>query len=397
MAGLESRPPVAAPAARPTVAPLPVARYEFEPASDRLATEPVGSGSPMPSTEDLFADLALPTRSSATRKPPAADEPVPPRAPTPPAPPRVQPPRQPEPARAQSSPARAEAPPSRPRVPARPVEVAPAPASVAPMPDSDADPNEGRPRRSLAPLLIGIAAFLAGIVVAVVVVMRIGALGGKTGARNPQEVVAPVSNSPSAPAEAPPRVQVEVAPQVIHAPVAVVKPAPRPKPRTRPRNPDEGAALNSPSTTVIPTRVIHSEEVVPSKPTESAPAPPAPPPAAELGVLCGLVKDSDGHPVARAQVMMADVGVVVLTDRAGHFCLTAPAGERTLSVVALGFTPSRRLVTLAKRTAELRPRASPLRSPDSRLKCRCRGPITLDEWQGCGSRDPRAVSGHRHQ
>jgi len=52
-------------------------------------------------------------------------------------------------------------------------------------------------------------------------------------------------------------------------------------------------------------------------------------------------------------VMMADVGVVVLTDRAGRFCLTAPAGERTLSVVALGFSPARRLVSLGKRTAEL--------------------------------------------
>jgi hypothetical protein len=69
--------------------------------------------------------------------------------------------------------------------------------------------------------------------------------------------------------------------------------------------------------------------------------------------LCGLVSDTDGHPVAGAQVMMADVGVVVLTDRAGRFCLTAPAGARTLSVVALGFTPSRRLVSLEKHTPEL--------------------------------------------
>jgi hypothetical protein len=65
------------------------------------------------------------------------------------------------------------------------------------------------------------------------------------------------------------------------------------------------------------------------------------------------VLDTDGHPVARAQVMMADVGVVVLTDRAGRFCLAAPAGARTLSVVALGFTSQRRLVTLGKSTPEL--------------------------------------------
>jgi len=101
---------------------------------------------------------------------------------------------------------------------------------------------------------------------------------------------------------------------------------------------------------VIPVQVIHSET------TASAPAAPptaAPTAPAELGILCGTVLDSDGRAVARAQVMMADVGVVVLTDRAGRFCLTAPAGERTLSVVALGFSPARRLVSLGKRTPEI--------------------------------------------
>jgi len=65
------------------------------------------------------------------------------------------------------------------------------------------------------------------------------------------------------------------------------------------------------------------------------------------------VIDPDRHPIVRAQVMMADVRVVALTDRSGRFCLTAPAGQRTLSVMALGFTSSRRVVTMGKRTAEL--------------------------------------------
>jgi hypothetical protein len=112
--------------------------------------------------------------------------------------------------------------------------------------------------------------------------------------------------------------------------------------------------LNVPSTTLVPVRVIHTETVAPANPPPApAPAPAVTAPAADLGVLCGTVLDTDSHPVARAQVMMADVGVVVLTDRAGHFCLTAPVGTRTLSVVALGFTSVRRLVTLGKRTPEL--------------------------------------------
>jgi hypothetical protein len=150
-----------------------------------------------------------------------------------------------------------------------------------------------------------------------------------------------------------------VPPVVIPARIAGAPPS---KPPARARQhptvtaPDsaDNAALNAPGTTLIPVHVIRTETVAASPPrpeSAAAPAPPAPP--AELGVLCGLVLDTDGHPVARAQVMMADVGVVVLTDRAGRFCLTAPVGERTLSVVALGFTTARRLVTLGKRTPEL--------------------------------------------
>jgi hypothetical protein len=148
-----------------------------------------------------------------------------------------------------------------------------------------------------------------------------------------------------------------VLPESVHAgtpaPTKAKPRAPRHTPAAAP-SAEDGAALNAPSTTVIPVHVIHTETVVPASPPPApAPAPATPAARAELGVLCGTVLDTDSHPVARAQVMMADVGVVVLTDRTGHFCLTAPAGERTLSVVALGFTSMRRLVSLGKSTPEL--------------------------------------------
>jgi len=73
----------------------------------------------------------------------------------------------------------------------------------------------------------------------------------------------------------------------------------------------------------------------------------------DLGLLCGTVRDDEKRPIAGARVMMADVGVVVVTDRVGRFCLTAPRGTRTLSVIALGFSTCRQTVSVGRRTGEL--------------------------------------------
>jgi hypothetical protein len=73
----------------------------------------------------------------------------------------------------------------------------------------------------------------------------------------------------------------------------------------------------------------------------------------DLGLLCGTVRDDEKRPIAGARVMMADVGVVVVTDRVGRFCLTAPRGTRTLSVIALGFSTYRQTVSVGRRTGEL--------------------------------------------
>ena len=73
----------------------------------------------------------------------------------------------------------------------------------------------------------------------------------------------------------------------------------------------------------------------------------------DLGLLCGTVLDEQKRPVAGARVMMPDVGVVVVTDRVGRFCLTSPRGKRSLSVVALGYGIQRQYVIVGRRTSEL--------------------------------------------
>jgi len=157
--------------------------------------------------------------------------------------------------------------------------------------------------------------------------------------------------------------------QVTVRPASAPGPAPAPSEDAPPRD-----TLASPKAADSPAQEAPAGE---TEPDPTAPAPrarakpaasstgdrpvrapgvlgPAPAPAGvELGVLCGTVRDSEGRPVTRAQVMMADAGLVVLTDRSGRFCLTVPTGERTLSVVALGFTSERLLIIVSKRTPEL--------------------------------------------
>jgi len=82
----------------------------------------------------------------------------------------------------------------------------------------------------------------------------------------------------------------------------------------------------------------------------AAPSPRAPVAAPESGILCGQVRDQSGTPVVGAQVLLADLHV---GDRRGRFCISAPVGTRTLSLIALGFTTQRRSVTIERRTAEV--------------------------------------------
>jgi hypothetical protein len=88
------------------------------------------------------------------------------------------------------------------------------------------------------------------------------------------------------------------------------------------------------------------------------PAPSRPEPAATdeatWPLLCGQVVDSAGNPVVGARVLVADLDVDARTDKRGRFCFSAPPGERTVSVVAMGFAPWREVVSLVGQTLELR-------------------------------------------
>ncbi len=130
-----------------------------------------------------------------------------------------------------------------------------------------------------------------------------------------------------------------------------------------PAAPPEGAGV----TVRKPTRALPMQALqgVPRDTRAAAPAPAAPTPAraksgalqlqAETarGLLCGSVVDDQGRAVAGAQVVLADLGLSVSTDRGGRFCMTAPAGMRTVSVMAVGFQQLRRTVKVDVQTPEL--------------------------------------------
>lgn len=99
---------------------------------------------------------------------------------------------------------------------------------------------------------------------------------------------------------------------------------------------------------------VPTEKLTPAPAQRStlAPAPAAPPALTSLERrdqaaalrLCGEVRDPAGRAVVGAQVALADLGHVTATDETGRFCLDAPPGPHTLSVLAVGYTPDRRTV-----------------------------------------------------
>ena len=66
---------------------------------------------------------------------------------------------------------------------------------------------------------------------------------------------------------------------------------------------------------------------------------------AALASLCGEVRDPAGRPVANASIVLPETGATTSTDARGRFCIAAPAGDRTLSVLAVGFEPARQTVS----------------------------------------------------
>lgn len=186
----------------------------------------------------------------------------------------------------------------------------------------------------------------------------------------PAPTAAPVATSPEPAAES---TATAAATRVAAGPprAAAVEPpspepvaAPAPVRTATPARPKRSESTSRPPAVKAPAPTGSSAERLPARQTPSTTLPGTrrivttttvtpPPPPAESGMVCGEVRDRDGNPVASAQVMMSDVGVVVLTDRAGRFCMSVPVGERTLSVLAMGFLPKHRPLSVQKRTPEL--------------------------------------------
>ena len=107
------------------------------------------------------------------------------------------------------------------------------------------------------------------------------------------------------------------------------------------------AALQSQPTTPPPTNrlaKIKQSQVQSVSPMHSAPQSARDQAVAQQVRLCGTVRDSEGRPIPNAQVGFADASTGVTTDANGTWCLETAPGERTLSVMAVGFRESRHTI-----------------------------------------------------
>jgi anti-sigma factor RsiW len=85
-----------------------------------------------------------------------------------------------------------------------------------------------------------------------------------------------------------------------------------------------------------------------AEPRALAPEPRAPAPAGTAAAdrataattrICGEVRDGAGRAIPSASVTLVTAGRGASTDAGGRFCIDAPPGEHTLTVMAIGFTP----------------------------------------------------------
>jgi hypothetical protein len=69
--------------------------------------------------------------------------------------------------------------------------------------------------------------------------------------------------------------------------------------------------------------------------------------------MCGVVRDANGDPVARAQVLVTGLTLGAITSESGTFCLTVPSGAHELRVSALGHAAGTHAVTVAPGMGEV--------------------------------------------
>lgn len=75
---------------------------------------------------------------------------------------------------------------------------------------------------------------------------------------------------------------------------------------------------------------------------------------ADWPLLCGVVVDANGTPVAGARITVTEIAFSMRTDAKGRFCLSAPAGTQHLLVEAAGFAQTREAVQIRAGQPELR-------------------------------------------
>jgi carboxypeptidase family protein/putative zinc finger protein len=228
-----------------------------------------------------------------------------------------------------------------PSVPAQePVLAPPLAATSPPDPPARDGTRAARPPRDMAPQLVSAAlgvllvATVAGIIVLLGRPQRTGEAppfevrhAGGPSQTDRRSTRAAESRSAPAASDAPSSPSASSAPAVVESPA---------------RSP-AGPAAAAPADTAPPAAAVRKP------PGRAAVAPPRP----AMGLLCGEVTDEDGVPVAGARILLADMEVGVVTDRRGRFCVSAPRGDRTVSVVALGFATYRLLLTMDGQTASL--------------------------------------------
>jgi len=176
----------------------------------------------------------------------------------------------------------------------------------------------------------------------------------------PRVVKVPRPAAPSGTALAAPRTEREPAREPARREATAARPEPGPsRPTPAARTPEPAI----PAPAVRTPEPVRPQPGPPTTPAQARPDPPAPAtmPAAEPEVdtgaswplLCGQVVDETGAPVVGARVTLADLDLGARTDRRGRFCIAAPPGDRTLSVVAAGFAAHRRVVSLGAENLEV--------------------------------------------
>jgi hypothetical protein len=84
------------------------------------------------------------------------------------------------------------------------------------------------------------------------------------------------------------------------------------------------------------------------------PETPASAESARWPLVCGEILDESGMPIAGARAFLADLDLAARSDRNGRFCIAAPPGDRTISVVAQGFASYRSILSVERTDVQLR-------------------------------------------